>query len=239
MKRVYVCLSAFAAAAACTVAAGSLNAQGPAGAAPAPPPSRGTAVFNVARVMKDYQKWQYFAAAMNKERATQAQHLVSLREQIMKLDNEVKTEVVQATKTQKEQQLVALQRQFEDRERALRKDIDEKSAAHLRVLFGEIRNVVEAVAKTNGFELVMSYPDAITPEEMNSPLYFDLKLRPQAAMPFYVSPSVDITGVVVATLNKHYPAPGPIDPGTPGVTATGGAAAPPAGTPPPAGAPMK
>ena len=61
-------------------------------------------------------------------------------------------------------------------------------------------------------------------------------------MPFYVSPNVDITAVVVATLNKHYPAPGPIDPG-PGVTTTGGAGGagtPPAGTPPAAaGQPMK
>jgi Skp family chaperone for outer membrane proteins len=243
VKRVYVCLSAFAAAARCAVA-GTLSAQAPAGggaAAPAAnpaPPSRGTAVFNVAKVMKDFQKWQYFAAQMNKERAGQAAALTASREQILKLEQEIRTETVQATKTQKEQQLVALQRQYEDKERAVRKDIDDKSAAHLRVLFGEIRNVVEAVAKTNGFELVLAYPDAITPEEMNSPLYFDLKLRPPAAMPFYVSPSVDITGVVVATLNKHYGAPGPIDPGTPGVSPAGAppgtaAGTQPAGTPPP------
>jgi Skp family chaperone for outer membrane proteins len=217
VKRVYVCLSAFAAAAAWTVAAGTLSAQNtPAGGGAAPsanpaPPSRGVAVFNVAKVMKDYQKWQYYAAAMNKERVTQTTKLAALREQAMKLEGEIRIETVQATKSQKEQQLVALQRQFEDTQRAIQKDIDDKSAAHLRTLFGEIKNVVDAVAKTNGFDLVMAYPDAITPEEMANPLYFELKLRPPAAMPFYVSPNVDITAVVVATLNKHYPPPGPIE----------------------------
>jgi Skp family chaperone for outer membrane proteins len=232
VKRVYVCLTALAAAAAATVAVGSLSAQPPAGGGAAAPPSRGTAVFNVARVMKDYQKWQFYAAAMNKERAVQAQGLVALREQAVKLEGEIRTETIQEKKTQKEQQLIGLKRQFEDKQQAMQKDIDDKSSNHLRTLFGEIRNVVDAVAKTNGFELVLAFPDAVSPEEMNSPLYFELKLRPPAAMPFYVSPSVDITAVVVATLNKHYPAPGPIDPVTPGVSATGGTAPPAAGTPP-------
>jgi Skp family chaperone for outer membrane proteins len=168
---------------------------------------------------------------MNQERANQTRALAVIQEKAQKLATEAKTEPVEAKKNAMQQQLLALQREFEDKQTAIKKDIDEKSAAHLRVLFGEIRTVVDAVAKTNGFDLVFSYPDAITAEEMNSPLYFELKLRPQAAMPFYVSPSVDITNVVVATLNKHYPAPGPIDHAAPGgVMPTGGA--PPAGAAP-------
>ena len=187
--------------------------------------------------MKDYQKWQYFAAAMNKERAAQATELATLREK----SDEARTaksgrRPSRRRRSKASKQLIGLQRQFEDMEKAIRKDIDEKSAGHLRVLFGEIRNVVDAVAKTNGFDLVMAYPDAITPEEMNSPMYFDLKLRPSAAMPFYVSPNVDITAVVVATLNKHYPAPGPIDPAAPGVPPRRRPPGPAGGTPPP---PMK
>jgi Skp family chaperone for outer membrane proteins len=197
-------------------------------------------VFNYLKVMKEYQKWQFFSAAMNKERATQSQGLVAIRGQIVDLESKARAETVQAKRVELEQQIVALQRKLEDTQRAMQKDIDDKSSAHLRTLFGEIRNVVDAVATTNGFSLVFAYPDAVAPEEMSSPMYFEMKLRSPAAMPFYVSPSVDITPVVVATLNKHYPAPGPIDAG-PGVSATGGSApaagGPPAGgTPPP---PMK
>ena len=82
----------------------------------------------------------------------------------------------------------------------------------------------------NGFDLVLAYPDAITAEEMTSPLYYDLKLRPPAAMPFYVSPSVDMTDVLITTLNTNFKPPaevapaGGVPPGAPGL--------PPPGVPP-------
>ena len=82
------------------------------------------------------------------------------------------------------QQMTLLQRQLEDMEKQARKEIDEKSMNHLRTLFGELRTVVDAVAKTNGFDLVLAYPDASTPEELNSPMYLEMKLRTPAAMPF-------------------------------------------------------
>lgn len=212
-------------AAVIAVSGGALSAQAPAGApAAAAPAPRGTAVFNVARVMKDYQKWQYFAEAMNKERTEKGANLARIRNQVLEVENKLRTETIDKNKKELEQQMVALQRSFEDEERKIRKEIDEKSAAHLRTLFAEIRTVVDAVARTNGFELVLAYPDALTEEERNLPIYFDLKLRPPAAMPFYVSPNIDITSVVVQTLNKNFPAPGPVSPA--------GATAPAAGTPP-------
>ncbi len=223
MKRAYF-LSAMMALGLAFLTVSGLTAQTPGAAAPA---SRGTAVFNVARVMKDYQKWQYFAQEMNKERQVRGGELAKLRNDIIELENKARTEPVVAKKTEYEQAMVGLQRQFEDKERTVRKEIDDKSATHLRTLFAEIRTVVDAVAKTNGFDLVMAYPDALTEEEMRSPLYYDLKLRPPAAMPFYVSPSIDITGVVVTTLNKNFPSPGPIT-AAPGVTPTAGTAPAPA-----------
>ncbi|MGL4423533.1 MAG: OmpH family outer membrane protein, partial [Gemmataceae bacterium] len=196
------------------------------GTAAAPAPSRGVAVFNVAKVMKEYTKWQFFAATMNKVRTSRAGELAAIRNQVLELEGKARVETVQANKTAIEQQLVGLQRTFEDKERTIRKEIDEQSAVHLKTLFNEIRTVVDAVAKTNSFDLVLAYPDALTQEEINSPLYFDLKMRPPAAMPFYVSPNIDITNVVVQTLNKNFPAPGPIDASTPGVTPTGGTTPP-------------
>jgi Skp family chaperone for outer membrane proteins len=162
--------------------------------------------------MKDYQKWQYFAELMNKERTEKGANLAKIRNAVMDVQNKLQTEGLESKKKELEQQMVALQRQFEDEERKVRKEIDEKSAMHLRTLFAEIRTVVDAVARTNGFELVLAYPDALTDEDRNNPVYFDLKLRPQAAMPFYVSPNIDITTVVVQTLNKNFPPPGPVTP---------------------------
>lgn len=235
MKRVYVGLMGAAALGVAGWTAAGTNAQGPApGAAPAPAAaapvaSRGVAVFNVARVMKEYTKWQYFAATMNNTRAAKAAEMQRLQAQMVETDKKLKAESIAANKPPLEQQLVTLQRQMEDMERTVRKEIDEQSANHLKTLFAEIRTVVDRVAQTNGFELVLAYPDAITKEEMESPLYFDLKMRPPAAMPFYVSPSIDVTSVVVQTLNKHFPAPAAVPATAAGVTTTGGAVPPPPG----------
>ena len=102
------------------------------------------------------------------------------------------------------------QRTLEDQDRAFRRGLDEESTGHLRKLFDEIQQATKAIVEMNGFDIVFAYPDAVTEEDKASPMYFDLKMRPQAAMPFYVSPSVDMSGMLVATLNKYFPAPGPI-----------------------------
>ena len=106
----------------------------------------------------------------------------------------------------------------------------QESAGYHQKLFGEIQPAVKAIVDTNGFDIVFAYPDAITPEEMQSPLYYDLKMRPPAAMPFYVSPHADMTAVLVETLNKNFPPPA-------GRTGRGQTPAPPrSGADPPMGA---
>ena len=100
MKRLYVGLVTMA------LAAGTATAQTPPAAAAAPA-SRGTAVFNVVRVMKDYQKWQYFAAQMNKERTARAGELAAIRNQVMDLEAKLKTDQIEANKRGIEQQMVA------------------------------------------------------------------------------------------------------------------------------------
>jgi Skp family chaperone for outer membrane proteins len=214
VKRIYVYFLAVAALGLAGYAATGLKAQAPGGAAPAaataPTPRGTTAVFNVARVMKDFELWQYHAATMNNERQAKGGELAKIRNRMLEIEGKLRTETVATQKVKMEQDMLALTRQFEDMERTVRKEIDDASAKHLQTLFTQIRTVVERVAEVNGFQLVLAYPDALNEEEMKSPLYYDLKLRPPAAMPFYVSPSVDITKVVVKTLNQNFVPPGPI-----------------------------
>lgn len=211
MKRLTVLMLALAAV---PLAIKLATAQAPATTPPATPAaaSRGTAVFNVPKVMREYQKWQFFAQEVNKDRTEKAALLAKKQNELIDLQNKMKVETVQAKRDEMAQQGLVLQRQLEDMEKQARKEIDEKSMSHLRTLFGELRTVVDAVAKTNGFDLVLAYPDASTPEEMASPMYLEMKLRTPAAMPFYVNPNIDITTVVIQTLNKNFPAPGPVSP---------------------------
>ena len=192
-------------------------------------------MFNVAKVMKDYQRWQYYAAMMNQKRTTAAGELGKLRAEITSMQEAMQKEPIKQKQEDMAKTLVAKQREFEDKERQVRQKLDEESAGYLKNLFNEIQRAVTAIVEQNGFDVVLAYPDAITEEEKNSPMYFDLKMRPQAAMPFYVSPSADMTAVLVETLNKNFPPPGPIPAAGPAPTPspiqpTGGTTAP--ATPP-------
>ena len=204
MKRALVYLSALVSVGA--FQAGVAPAQAPPAAAPKPSAGR-VAVFNVAKVMRDYKKWNAFAQIMNEKRIAASSALVKTRTEIATLQQTLATEVVQAKKEEIAKNIVSLQRGLEDSERTLRKQLDDESAGYLKNLFVEIQTCVNAVVQANGFDLVMAYPDALTKEEMESPMYYDLKLRPNAAMPFYISPNADMTDVLIATLNARYPAP--------------------------------
>jgi Skp family chaperone for outer membrane proteins len=214
VNRVMVYLACLAGIGGAVYLAGPTMAQTPPpGGTPTPaakPTSGRVAVFNVARVMKEYQKWQYYAATMSNKRITEATGLAKMQSDIVNLQEQAKKEPIVSKQEELMRQAVAKKRELEDKERQARKVLDEESQTHLKNLFAEIQMAVKAIVDTNGYDLVMAYPDAITDEERNSPMYFDLKMRPPAAMPFYVSPSVDISNVLVATLNSNFKAPGPI-----------------------------
>jgi hypothetical protein len=129
---------------------------------------------------------------------------------------------------------------FEKRERALKDQLDADASKHLKELFSDVNQVVAGVVDTNGYDIVFAYPEATTKEEAESQNYIDLKLRATAAMPFHVSKRADITEVMILTLNKYRPAPGPVPPkmkmpdmkelgGGGGIVPSGGPVAPPPG----------
>jgi len=227
VKRVFALLAVAVAMGGVAYLAGTTNAQAP-GTAPAAAPRKASgkvAVFNVAKVMKDYQRWQYFAGVMNQKRAGASGELVKIRNEIATWQEKLTAEKVEAKRDEMVKYITGKQREFEDKEKVVRKQLDDESAQYLKNLFGEIQQAVKAIVEANDFDVVMAYPDATTVEETQSPMYFDLKMRPPAAMPFYVAPSSDMTDVLVVTLNRNFPAPGPI-PGAPaaGPVQTGGTA---------------
>ena len=217
MKRTMLLLGALVALGLGLYVTGQVYAQSPGvvptPGAPAKPartdPTR-VAVFNVAKVMKEFQKWQFYAVTMNNKRITAAGELGKLRNEIVELQAKAEKE---PRKDVQDQIVVAMrdkQRLFEDKERLARKQLDEESAAHLKNLFTEIQRAVGAIVESNGFDVVFAYPDAVTAEEKASPLMVDLMMRPPAAIPFYVSKSADVTDILIGTLNKHFVSPGPV-----------------------------
>ena len=242
MKRTFVYLSALVGFGGMIYLAGATQAQPgvPAPGAPAPTAqARPTiAVFNMAAVMRDYNKAKLQVYLLNKQRIAQSGDLVKWRTEYIETQ---KVAQVSADPRQKEdlgRKLLELARKIEDKDRDINAALNKEASNIISGLYDEIKTVVDKTAEMNGYHVVFAYPDAVTAEEKNNPFLKELKLKPPAAQPFYVAPQVDVTGVVIGTLNKWYPAIDPVTKQPVDVNALPPLeAAMPAGAAPAAGAP--
>jgi Skp family chaperone for outer membrane proteins len=174
--------------------------------APAPAPGTRVAVVNINTVLKNYQKAQALNNAIKQKVQGYATAMNQKRDEITRLQAELtKPTTTAPQKEQYEKQVVNLQRALQDIDNEARKVISKEQGDIAVNLFREIEGVVKAVATTNNFDLVLSYPDATTDAELYSQDNVVRKLAAQAAIPLFHRPHIDITNAVVQTLNATYP----------------------------------
>ncbi len=244
MKRIYLFLVGLVALSSAVFFAARLNAQSPGGsgatpaggAAPAASTRTDTprvAVFNVALLMKKFDKWQFYAVTMENARVVAATDLLALRNEIVRLQEAGQRETEVAKQGEWIKRIRDKQIAFEDKEKEFKDKLDADANKHLKELFQDVNLAVQGIVEANGYDIVFAYPEATTKEEADSQNYIDLKLRAQAAMPFYVSKRIDITQTMIDTLNFHRKAPGKVpeklkmpDPKQFGLTTTGGSGGP-------------
>ncbi|MDB5310888.1 MAG: hypothetical protein JWO38_5090 [Gemmataceae bacterium] len=217
MNRVFVCLSALVGFGGMAFLAETAQAQPP-GAPGAPPPAAGApqarptiAVFNMAAVMRDYGKAKYQVYMLNDRRIKLSGDLLKWRGEYIKLQQDIQKTVEPATKEKMAKEILELARKIEDKDREVNKALNEEASKIISGLYDEIKMVVDKTAEMNAYHIVFAYPDAVTPDEQNNAYLKELKLKPPAAQPFYVAKQVDITGVVIQTLNAWYPPATPVD----------------------------
>jgi Skp family chaperone for outer membrane proteins len=227
------------------------GAQGPGGGGGTPPAPTATAarptiaVFNMAAVMRDYGKAQYEVYQLNKQRTELSADLNKWRAEYQQKHNEMQVQQVPKLKEELSRELFQLAQKIEAKDREVSEALNKKATTIISQLYDDIKLVVDRTAELNGYHIVFAYPDAVGAEEMNNPVIKELKLKPPAAQPFYVAKQVDVTGVVVQTLNAWYPSPPvPKDnpapaPGTTGLPSATGGATPTGGVPPTGGLPPK
>jgi Skp family chaperone for outer membrane proteins len=165
------------------------------------------AVFNMAAVMRDYGKAKYQVYQLNQKRLAQSGDLGKWRSEYIEIQNNLPKVLDPKVKEDMGKRLVALARQIEDKDREVNKMLNDDASAIISQLYDDIKTVVDKTAEMNGYHLVFAYPDAVTPEDQKNPLLKEIKLKPPAAQPFFVARHVDLTGVIIETLNKWYPAP--------------------------------
>ncbi len=185
--------------------AGPSVAQQPGKPAATPRPT--VVMFNMAAVMRDFEKAKYMVAKLNKKRTALSGDLMKWRAEYIETQKFEKEAVDPEEKEEFNKKLLDLARRIEDRDREINKILNDEASNIISSLYDEMYSIVDKLAETNGYQIVLAYPDAVTPEEKKNPFLKELKLKPLAAQPFYVSPQVDITKAVVTTLNTQYPAP--------------------------------
>jgi len=196
----------------------NLNPQGqskvvPASAsAPATPtmmPGTRVAVLNINSVLKNYSKAQYLNSSIKNEVAGYADRMNKIKEEIAKRQTEMgKPTTTTPQREAMDKEIVAMNRQLQDMDADARKTITAKQGSIAVGIYQEIEKVVEAVAKMNNFDLVLSYPDSTVDSEKYITDNVVRKLASQAAIPLYYKPHIDITNAVIQTLNASFPAPG-------------------------------
>jgi Skp family chaperone for outer membrane proteins len=170
-----------------------------------------TAVFNMAAVMREFHFSKYQVWLLNEKKFELSRNLLKIRAEYTELIQELQRNPNDPDKDEKEKQRLKLFRAVEDEERDIPRQLNADASAIISDLYDKIKAVVDGLAKENGYQIVLAYPDAVTPEEINSPYMKELKLKPPAAQPFYVAPEVNVTARIVKALNEKYP---PVDPKT-------------------------
>jgi Skp family chaperone for outer membrane proteins len=190
----------------------SANAPAPGAVAP-PQRSTAVAVVNMNAVLKNYNKAQQLNNQIRTEVQAFAAQMNQKRDEMQKLQGELTKPVAAQSKDQIEQRILTLQRELQDIDTRARKEISKKQGDIAVQIYREVEGVIQAVAAANGFDLVLSYPDATSQEEMYSQDNVVRKMASQAAIPLFYKPHIDLTQAVVTTLNARYPA-APASPGS-------------------------
>lgn len=217
MKRMILVAGACAVALACLATPAS--AQAPASGQPAPTvAATRIAVVNIGAVFTGYKKATFFKQEMEGTLKPYKDKLEAMQKNLLAWQQEAQKPTATTPKEQIEQNIVTLKRQMEDVQREARALVAKKSEAQLEQLWKEINDVIVRAAKSNAFNIVLAFGDPSEQESKAMGGFANINRKLQAiemgsSAPLYFDASVDITPVVVNTLNTAYEAAGGGRPG--------------------------
>jgi len=175
-------------------------------AAPGLPPVR-VAVVNINKVLKGFDKAQQMNAFIQAKLEAYGKSITSKRDEMVKLEADIQKSVDPTAAENMKKRITQLQREMQDLDQEARKEIGNQQGTIAVDIYKNIEGVIQRVAVMNNFDIVLSYPDAVSDTEMYAQANVVRKLASQAAIPIYYKPHVDVTDAVVQTLNATYPVP--------------------------------
>lgn len=168
-----------------------------------------TGYFNMAKVMREYKRAKTAVERLGARKDRMVANLVGLRNMHAELQTAAKNTTDQKRKEEIADDLIRLTRQIEDMDRAVHRILNDSATLIITELYDELYAVVAALAREHGLVALLAYPDATTPEERDSPMVKELKLKPPAAQPFFVDASVEYSDEIIRRLNARLDAENP------------------------------
>ncbi|MCE9532328.1 MAG: OmpH family outer membrane protein [Planctomycetes bacterium] len=211
MKKFLISLAAVAALGGVFWGVNNINAQqgAPMGGAPtaSPQPARPRiALVNIAKVLREFNKANADGQMINTKRQEYVDRVRPYREKLAAMSRQIQSTVNPDERAKLTKEATAIQRSIEDVDNEAQKVLGELTDRTIVEVYQNIKTTIGDIATANNLDLVMCYPDGSSPEDDKKAAVAQLKLQTPALIPFYHR-GMDISEVVVVTLNKRHPAP--------------------------------
>jgi Skp family chaperone for outer membrane proteins len=168
-------------------------------------PRTRVALINLTYVIKHYQKYDAFQNELKVAVKPYQDKDTGHKSEAEKLAKEMADPKTTAEKREaNEKRLRELQRLIEDNKNDAQKVLAKKGEEQLKILYMDVRGVVERYAQSHNFEMVLHYNDAITTQDYWSAQNISRKMQIGALMPMYSAKGMDISAEIVGTLNASY-----------------------------------
>jgi len=165
-----------------------------------------TGYFNMARVMRESKRATVHLAEMTERQKQVLSQLKGMRDMSLELQRMAENAKDADEQHRVRRELIGLARVIEDYEREQARAHHERSGEIIAEVFKEIRATTEEMARERGLAVVLAYPAPVTPREAENPALMELMLKPPAAHPFYLDPSVEYTDELLQRLNAKFAA---------------------------------
>lgn len=160
-------------------------------------------LLNLTYVIKNYNKFKNFQEELKKTMEPFQAKDTSLKAEGDKIAKDAQTPNTTAEKREQiERKLKDIQRAIEDNKVEAQKILVKKNEEQLKIVYMDVRSVVDRYAQAHGFEMVLHYNDAVTQDEYWSPQNILRKMQAGALMPMYIANGLDISANIVSTLNS-------------------------------------
>ena len=165
------------------------------------------AVVNIGLVFNQYKRAQAFKLDLENQLAPYKEKAKKLADDTKRYEDELRTNAKLDVPTQGryQDQIKANKRSLEDMSAEISRLLGKKQEDNLVTLWKEVNMGIDAVAKAYGFQIVLGYGDPLEKELLHQFPNVNRKMQAMdlgSTVPLYIHGSVDLSPVIVDTLNK-------------------------------------